>query len=213
MNTTTVYFGGKSWYVIKNESGKILLIGNGQAGNYFYRASDWLRYNTNCVGYFEECRRYLNVDFCDSTFSEEEKKHIIVVENNYPTYSSYTDDLGFKRDGYAMQKKKDRVFPAKVDDLRGLTSRELYKIQALDEIACTGGKTGKVILLPSTIDSKQTIPTISYYTPWNSDRAYDGHKIDSFEYNTLRGYESDSEYDFFCMPCIWVDSSTNLREY
>lgn len=108
-----VKFAGEDWNVLKEENGKTLLafrsgfIGNSR--HLCFTTKDFFR--TDCYRFYEGMREYLNVRFSDYVFSENDKKHIVVVENKYPIISTGTDDLGFHTTTFKMKAQKDRVFP------------------------------------------------------------------------------------------------------
>ena len=146
-------------------------------------------------------REYLNVTFSNYVFSENDKKHIVVVENKYPIMSVGTDDLGFRTTTFKMESKKDRVFPLRYVDVCGLSSRELTDIRSLS-------KGEKVILLPQSIDKNQRIPTISCYEDWKSGKDY--QEIAELSFEILeRDIKDDESYldSIEVVPAIWVDSS------
>ena len=157
-----VKFGNRYWYVLKKDSEKILL-----CSRYEEKYLKPCNYSTS-EDFFREVRRYMNVDFYDSKFSESDRKHILIVKNNYPYINYFTDVLGYDRKRYEMKKEKDRVFPLKYDDVCNLSKRDLCDL-------CDSYESDyRLILLPSSINSNQNIPAIYYYEPWNNNQKYKG---------------------------------------
>lgn len=194
-------FAGYDWNVLKKENGKALLVFcRSYFGNeYFYfRTNEFFR--GDCSYFYERMREYLNVTFSNYIFSENDKKHIIVVENKYPNASWGKDDLGFSTKAFSMKAQKDRVFPLRYVDVNGLSSRDLMDIKRLE-------KRHRVVLLPQSIDKSQRIPTISYYEDWKTERGY--QEVDGFSFDTLRKDldDDESDYEIEVVPAIWVDSS------
>ena len=75
-----VKFGNSYWYVLKKDSEKILLCSRSRYEEKYLKPCS---YSTS-KDFFREVRRYMNVDFYDSKFSESDRKHILIVKNNYP---------------------------------------------------------------------------------------------------------------------------------
>lgn len=193
-----VKFGNSYWYVLKKDSEKILL-----CSRYEEKYLKLCDYSTS-EDFFREVRRYMNVDFYDSKFSESDRKHILIVKNNYPYINYFTDELGYNRKRYEMKKEKDRVFPLKYDDVCNLSKRDLCDL-------CDSYESDyRLILLPSSINSNQNIPAIYYYEPWNNNQKYkECFEISNYKYEDIRGFDYE-DYSFYCKPCIWVDLKANL---
>ncbi len=197
-----IKFAGESWNIIKKENGKTLLAFRpGFFGNesFFFRTKEF--FYSDCCRFYERMREYLNVTFSNYIFSENDKKHIVVVENKYPVMLAGSDDLGFRTTTFKMKSKKDRVFPLRYVDVCGLLSRELTDIRSLS-------KGEKVILLPQSIDKNQRIPTISCHEDWKTGKIY--QQLDEFSFETLeRDIKDDESYldSIEVVPAIWVDSS------
>lgn len=204
MRKDTVKFGKKTWIVLKETPEKLLLAGSAWAEdremflkkyNYLTQAFDWLKYNDTSEGFFDEARRFMKF-FYDYCFSEEDRKHILTVENKYPVK---------RGDTFIMENRKDRVFPLKYEDVCDLTSDELCRFYYSD---CDNHNVG--ILLPSVIDEYQRIPTINLwnYSNWVSEWYY---YCVNCQYESVRYYLTQWIYDdFYCIPSVWVDSGVKL---
>lgn len=194
----SVKFAGERWNVLKSEGNKLLLalaysiVGNYSlydvAGRYVdvgggLRDKDIPTYFSTGkypLSFYANVRDFLNVKLFNYLFTESQKSGIQIIENMYPFCYTYKDELGYSKTGYKMEKMKDYMFCLREKDVRGFSSHELYEIRNLE-------KREKVLLFPSSMDSNEYIPTISYYSPWNERmRDRDCYEICRQKYETLK---------------------------
>lgn len=217
-----VKFGNKVWYVLKETPEKILLAGDTWEKNYVWQVDfshnitsegEYIRLfeYKNCEEFFNSVHIYLNEMYYNSSFSEEDKKHIITVENKYPVIRETEDEQGTKKNTFTMESKEDRIFPLKYEDVRDFDTHQLGCFQYGYWF-----KESTLLLPPvSDIDERQPIPAIER---WWDERRDEGEK----EHSISTSYTYDEMVDLSCarglryyyvVPCVWVDAETNLEEF
>ena len=190
---STVLFGKQDWKsskeewrVIREEKDRLLLVGT----PFVFQN---LPMDTSIDRAFEAVRKKLNESFCDSFFSDEEMEHILIVENEYQVITFKKDELGFSRKKIGMEKRRERIFPAKYEDLKDLSSRELYRIS---------GDSNTTVLLPNSIGKNLELPLITY----SDGRIHkDSFKIGSISYEEMRENVDNDVCTYSVIPSMWVD--------
>jgi hypothetical protein len=186
MSLRYVKFSGSYWYVLKEESNKVLLSG------YRVSVSYEVENSSSLPEFFEKVYQKLNGQYYDRNILESDKKYVQIVTNKYPTKQYEVDELGFSRTVCKLVEKKDRFFPLKYDDARFLDSNDLGHVCYADD--------ERVILLPQTLSSNQIVPTVRDWRYENPTC-----QINSLPYETIRNYAYDEGESFSCIPCCWVD--------